>query len=91
MTAFGEERPRGEKPRRPESVPIGETGAATVRVFCDAAERALEELAQSGLTLTVGGALKDGKIRSLWADRVPLVVDGEQRVHLVPSQSWEER
>jgi len=52
---------------------------------------ALEELAQSGLTLTVGGALKDGKIKSLWADRVPLVVDGEQKVHLIPSQSWEER
>ena len=69
----------------------GCTGSTCARIFCEAAERALEELAQSGLTLTVSAGLKDGKVKSLWADRVPLVVDGEQRVHLVPSQSWEER
>ena len=60
-------------------------------MFCEAAERALEELAQSGVTLTIGGALKDGLVMDLWADRVPLVVKGEQKVHIVPSQSWEER
>lgn len=67
------------------------TGAETVQVFCEAAQRALEELARCGMTVTIGVGLRQGKIDSLWAEHVPLVVNGEQKVHLVPSQSWEER
>jgi len=60
-------------------------------IFCESAQRALSELAMTGLTLGIEAGMRDGMIDTLHAVKVPLVVDGLQKCHIVPSQGWTRR